>query len=137
MSNLNERIATIKRVLLKDTRGSFLKVIDGDETDNPFKCEVYITSAKPGESKGGHYHLKAREWFTLIKGNATLTVIDIETLEKSEISLSATNPETVYIPPGIAHNFFNDGDCDFILIAYTDVKYDPSDTISFNFKIKK
>lgn len=133
MSNLNEKIGSIKRNLLQDSRGSFLKVINGNEADNPFNCEVYITSAKPGESKGGHYHLKAREWFTLIKGKAILTVIDIKTNEKSEISLSETNPETIYIPPGIAHNFFNVGDCDFILIAYTNVEYDPSDTINFNF----
>ena len=137
MSNLNEKIGIIKRVLLQDSRGSFLKVINGNEADNPFNCEVYITSAKPAENKGGHYHLKAREWFTLLKGNATLTVIDIETNERSEISLRGTDPETIYVPPGIAHNFFNDGDCDFILIAYTDVEYDPSDTISFNFNEKK
>ena len=133
MNNLNEKIRTIKRVLLKDTRGSFLKVIDGKEADNPFNCEVYITSAKPRENKGGHYHLKAREWFCLLKGKATVTVIDIETNERSEISLNGTNPQTIYIPPGIAHSFFNDGDCDFILIGYTDVEFDPSDTISFNF----
>jgi len=137
MNHLDEKIRPIKRVLLKDTRGSFLKVIDGKEADNPFNCEVYITSAKPGESKGGHYHLKAREWFTLLKGKAVLTIIDIDTNEKLEISLNDATPETIYIPPGIAHNFFNDGDCDFILIAYTTVEYDPSDTISFNFNEKK
>ena len=137
MNNLNKKIRIVKRLLLKDKRGSFLKVIDGTEPDNPFNCEVYITSAKPGESRGGHYHLKACEWFTLLQGNATLTIIDIEANEKSEISLSGTNPETIFVPPGIVHNFFNDGDCDFILIVYTDVEYDPSDTISFNFKEKK
>lgn len=137
MSNLNEKTGVIKRSLLQDSRGSFLKVINGKETGNPFNCEVYITTAKPGENRGGHYHLKAREWFTLIKGKTTLTVIDIKSNEKSEISLSETNPETIYVPPGIAHNFYNDGDCDFILIAYTDVEYDPSDTINFNFTKKK
>ena len=132
-----KKIHRIKRNLSKDSRGWFLKVINGEEPDNPFACEVYITSAKPGESKGGHYHLNASEWFTLIKGNALLTVIDIKSKEKSEISLSETNPETVYIPPGIAHNFFNNGDCDFILIAYSNVQYDSSDTIGFNFNEKK
>ena len=132
-----KKIHRIKRKLSVDSRGWFLKVINGEEPDNPFTCEVYITSAKPGESKGGHYHLNASEWFTLIKGNALLTVIDIKSKEKSEISLSETNPETVYIPPGIAHNFFNNGDCDFILIAYSNVQYDSSDTIGFNFNEKK
>ncbi|MEO6837743.1 MAG: WxcM-like domain-containing protein [Ginsengibacter sp.] len=133
MSNLNKRIYSIKRNLIDDTRGWFLKIINGNEADNPFGCEVYVTSAKPHESKGGHYHLQAREWFTLIKGDALLTIIDTNTNERSEISLSGSNPETIFIPPGIAHNFFNVGNCDFILIVYTDVKYFLSDTIAFNF----
>lgn len=133
MSNLNKKIDVTKRNLLQDSRGWFLKVIKGNEPKNPFACEVYITSAKPGESKGGHYHLKAREWFTLIKGEALLTFIDIYTKEKSEFSLNGSEPETVCIPPNIAHNFLNVGEQDFILIAFTDKKYDPSDTISYHF----
>ena len=78
-------IHSVQRNLLTDNRGWFLKVIDGNEPENPFACEVYITSAKPGENKGGHYHLKASEWFTLIKGKALLTIIDIDTDEKSEM----------------------------------------------------
>lgn len=133
MSNHNKKIYSTKRNLIQDKRGWFLKIINGNEVDNAFRCEVYVTSAKPKESKGGHYHLQAREWFTLIKGDALLTIIDTNTNERSEISLSGSNPETIFIPPRIAHNFFNVGNCDFILIVYTDVKYDLSDTIAFNF----
>lgn len=133
MSNQNEKIYITKRTLLQDSRGSFLKIINGNEPGNPFACEVYISSAKPGESRGGHYHLKAREWFTLIKGKALLTIIDIDTLEKSEIALSETEPETIYISQKMAHSFKNTGEEDFILIAFTDVKYDPADTISYPF----
>ncbi|HXS55474.1 MAG TPA: dTDP-4-dehydrorhamnose 3,5-epimerase family protein [Hanamia sp.] len=133
MSNLNDKIYSIKRDLLQDSRGWFLKVINGTEPHNRLECEVYITSAKPGESKGGHYHLVANEWFTLVKGKALLTTIDISSKEKAEFSLNSDEPETLYIPAGIAHNFYNSGDTDFILIAFTNVKYDPSDTISYNF----
>ncbi len=135
MNRLNEKIYATKRILTKDKRGWFLKVINGQETGNPFSCEVYLTSAKAGESRGGHYHLKAQEWFTLIKGEALLTIIDINTDEKLEISLSGDKPETIYMPPEIAHNFYNVGDSDFILIAFTDVKYDPLDTLIYNFNI--
>ena len=133
MSSLNKKISAIKRNLIHDHRGWFLKVINGSEVDNHFTGEVYITSAKPGESKGGHYHLIAREWFTLLKGNAVLTIIDIDSYEKLEISLNEKDPRTIYIPPGIAHNLYNSGDEDFILIAFTDIKYDPSDTLEYNF----
>lgn len=132
MSNL-EKIYAVKRNILHDSRGWFLKVIDGEEDQNPFECEVYITSANPGESKGGHYHLKAHEWFTLLKGKALLTMIEVETNEKTEFALDATEPRTIYIPPGVAHRFYNSGDADFMLIAFTNLKYEPADTIVFEF----
>ena len=132
-NSLPGKICKIVRNPIKDSRGYFLKVIDGNEAGNPYTCEVYITSAKPGESKGGHYHVKAQEWFTLIKGEALLTIINVDTLEKSEIRLIETKPETIFIPPGIAHSFKNVGNGDFILLAYADIKYQPEDTIIFNF----
>ncbi len=135
MNRLKEKIYATKRILINDKRGWFLKIINGLEIGNPFSCEVYLTSAKPGESRGGHFHLKAREWFTLLQGEALLIMIDINTHEKLEISLSGTKPETIYMPPGIAHNFYNVGDDDFILIAFTDVEYDPLDTLIYNFNV--
>lgn len=133
MKKTESKIEVIERKLSTDSRGWFLKVINGNERNNPFPCEVYVTSAKPGESKGGHYHLKAQEWFTLIKGEAIITVYNISKQEKTEITLSETDPKTIFVPAGYAHNFQNIGKIDFILLAYTDVKYDPLDTITYNF----
>jgi len=132
INSLSGGIEIISRKKIEDSRGYFLKLIDGNEPSNPFPCEVYITSAKPGESKGGHYHLKAREWFTLIKGEALLTIVNIDTYEKSEIKLSDKVLETIYVSTGYAHNFLNVGNEDFILLAYTDKKYDPTDTLIYN-----
>lgn len=132
----NKIIHSLQRKVVTDNRGWFLKVINGEEPENPFACEVYITSAKPGQNKGGHYHLKAREWFTLIKGKALLTIIDIDTDQKVEFALNDATPETIYLPPRLVHNFKNTGNEDFILIAFTDLKYDPADTIQYNFNDK-
>jgi dTDP-4-dehydrorhamnose 3,5-epimerase-like enzyme len=134
MKNLNEIISLKPLDKKTDHRGWFLKAVDGNEEHNPFSCEVYFTAAKPGESKGGHYHVKAKEWFTLIKGEAELTLIDTETDEKLVILLDANNPMTVFVPEKVAHVFKNVSEIDdFILAAYTNRKYDPVDTIIFNF----
>ena len=123
----------IERRLLNDSRGWFLKAIDGLEPDNPFPCEVYVTAAAPGESRGGHYHPKAKEWFTMLKGEALLFLIDIETGGRSEIRLSADDPKTVFVPAGYAHLFTNTGSEENLLLAYTDLRYDPADTVSYVF----
>lgn len=132
--SLSEKIQLIPRKHIKDSRGWFLKVIDGKEENLPtYTGEVYFTNALPGQFKGGHYHLKATEWFTLIKGNCDLYLVDIETEEQMIVNLSSDNPITVYVPSKIAHSFLNTGSDEYILVAYNDVLYDPKDTIPFDF----
>ena len=133
--NLSEKIISYKRNKIEDHRGWFLKVITGMEANLPNSTgEVYLTMAKPGEMKGGHYHPIANEWFTLITGKCLLKLEDIETKEYHEICLSANDPVTIYVPSGIAHAFYNiSEDNDFILMAYSDQLFDSEDTIAFHF----
>lgn len=132
--NLSERIKVINRRLIQDDRGWFLKAITGTEEYIPVSTgEVYLTMAKPGQAKGGHYHPKAIEWFTLIQGKATLVLEDIFTHERMELKLSFDQPQTIFVPNNVAHIFSNKHEEDFILLAYTDLLYSPEDTISYEF----
>ncbi|WP_259320516.1 WxcM-like domain-containing protein [Bacteroides intestinalis] len=135
MYPLTERIKIIERHLIADERGWFLKVITGTEDNIPSHTgEVYLTMGKPGQSKGGHYHLQALEWFTIIEGDAMLKLEDITTHEKLEIEMSLSKAITVFIPNNVAHIITNNGDKNFILLSYTDKLYDPKDTIVYNFE---
>ena len=130
---LESKVKIIPRNLISDERGWFLKVIDGKEENLPMKTgEIYLTNAKEGYAKGGHYHLKASEWFTLLTGSCDLLLVDIETNEKMTIKLCDKVPKTIYVPKGVAHIFVNTGKDAFLLLAYTDLLYDPEDTIPYN-----
>lgn len=130
---LKDKIKIIPRRLIKDERGWFLKAITGTEEHLPNHTgEVYLTMGKPGQTKGGHYHPKALEWFTLISGKALLKLEDMESHEKMELKVNFEDAISVFVPNGIAHAWQNIGDEDFILLAYTDVLYDPADTIAHN-----
>lgn len=132
---LQDKIQIIPRKLIADERGWFLKVITGKEEGLPsYTGEVYLTMGKPGQLKGGHYHPKANEWFTMIEGESVLLLEDVESKERMEIPMRFEGAKTVYVPRGIAHAFLNNGDKDFILLAYTDQLYDPADTISYTLK---
>ena len=87
--------------------------------------------AKSGQARGGHYHPEAVEWFTIIEGRAILKLEDINTGEKLDIEMSLEKAITVFIPNNVAHIVLNNSDEDFILLAYTDKLYDPSDTIAY------
>ena len=131
---LKDKIKIIDRRLIKDHRGWFLKVIDGKEENLPaYTGEIYLTMGVPGQTKGAHYHPVANEWFTIIEGSATLLLEDMEDHDRMNLKLHFEDAKTIYVPHGIAHAFKNDSDSNFILLAYTDFLYDPTDTIPFNF----
>lgn len=136
MESLKDRVTVYSRHLLKDDRGWFLKVITGKEDLLPHSTgEVYFTCGLQGKKKGSHYHMQAQEWFTVIQGKAVLRLEDINTHEHKEILMDAGDPITVYIPRNVAHSVEATNDCEsFILCAYTDILYDPKDTIAYDIK---
>lgn len=131
---LSDKIAIIKRQIIRDERGWFFKELTGKEEGLPhYTGEIYTVCALPGCQRGGHYHKVAKEWFTVITGQALLKLKDIETEEVKMIQLTTETPVTVVVPPLIAHQFENHSENEFILLAYTDQLYDPADTISYSF----
>ena len=132
---LIDRITVLPRRELGDERGRFLKVLDGGEAGLPPRVgEVYLTTAKPGQARGNHYHPVCDEWFTIVQGAARLLLGDPVNDERAELSLSAADPQTVHVPAGIAHVFVNPAQAqiDFLLIAYAAERYDPADTIPYH-----
>lgn len=130
-----EKVQVIPRRLIADDRGWFLKAITGTEEGIPSHTgEVYLTMGRQGQAKGGHYHPEAVEWFTIIEGEAILKLEDMETHERRDIEMSLEKAITVFIPNYVAHMVVNNGDKDFILLAYTDKLYDPADTIAYTIK---
>ncbi len=131
---IQSKIEIIKRNKIEDHRGWFLKVITGTE-NNLGKTigEFYVTVAQPNQSKGGHFHPIANEWFTLLKGSCVLELIDIETKEYFSLELNENNPQTIFVPNRLAHNFKNNSASEFILLAYSDSLYDSKDTIIYPF----
>jgi len=131
-NSISNKIKHIERKKIEDSRGWFLKVINGFEDGLPnYTGEVYLTNAFPGEAKGGHYHEKANEWFTLLEGECELKLVDVVTGEKLSLELSSKTPNTIYVPHHIAHVFINQGSVNFTLMAYSDQLYSPEDTIMF------
>ena len=132
MAGQIDKVEILPRKLIQDDRGWFLKVITGTEKGLPAATgEVYCTMGRPGQTKGGHYHLLAVEWFTVIEGAAVLRLEDVVTHVRRDIELSLERVQTVFIPNMVAHSVVNTGDTEFVLLAYTDRLYDPADTIPY------
>jgi dTDP-4-dehydrorhamnose 3,5-epimerase-like enzyme len=131
---LIDQVRFLPRRLIADERGWFLKVIDGGEEGLPCAVgEVYLTMAVPGQARGNHYHPDCAEWFTIVEGSAVLKVADPVTGARAEWVLDAADPQTVFMPAGLAHVFVNppEASATFLLVAYAANRYDPADTVPF------
>lgn len=121
----------IERRKIVDQRGFFLKIMTGLEPDllQPFG-EIYLIKGDGGQSRANHYHNLATEWFTVLQGRVRLNLLNLDTGDHASLLLDAEAPATVRINPRVAHSLMGVDQSDYILIAYTDARYDPTDTIS-------
>ncbi len=131
-ARIKDRIRIIPRNLISDTRGWFLKVINGTEECLPAHTgEIYVTLSMPGQVRGNHYHLSTNEWFTVVQGVAEIRLSDVQTGEHIDLVLKASEPTTLYVPAGIAHAFqccYAAGE-PMLMVTYADRLYESTDSL--------
>lgn len=116
-----------RRELLRreDSRGWLVKLLMREHIAERREFgEIYITAATAGQVKGNHFHKRAREWFCVIQGTATMATREMATGESALTELSAERPEMIEVAPGVAHAFRNSGTEVMVLLAYADEPYD-------------
>jgi dTDP-4-dehydrorhamnose 3,5-epimerase-like enzyme len=123
----------IPRNKIPDSRGYFLKIMHGSETmaDKQFG-EIYLVKGEAGKSRANHFHEVATEWFTVIQGKVSLILEELCSGEQVSIYMDADMPVTVKVPPKVAHSLVGIDGADYMLLAYSDKPYVPSDTIPYN-----
>lgn len=125
------RIKKKKLAVRKDMRGSFFEVLRPEDVGNPTFGQVYITTAKIGETKGKHYHTRKTEWFCVVKGEGLLSLVDKKTNIKTKIKMGEKNMIFVKIPPNWYHAIKNIGKEEMFLLAYIDESFNPDDPDTF------
>lgn len=125
----------VKKLDVKeDNRGWFAEIVRQEDLENKEKGfgQMYITVAKPGQTKGKHYHTRKTEWFCIIKGLGLLTLIDKPTNKRQEFRMGEDNMIAVQIPPNVWHAIANrDKNSDMYLLAYIDESFNPGDPDTF------
>jgi dTDP-4-dehydrorhamnose 3,5-epimerase-like enzyme len=126
-----ELYETIERRLITDHRGFFLKTMTGFEPDLPQTFgEIYVIKGDKGKARANHYHDVATEWFTILQGKVQLNLKHVETGVTASVLLTDEAPVTIRVNPKVAHSLVGVDDHDYMMMAYTDLRYDPVDTIA-------
>ncbi len=96
-----------------DNRGSFTELI---RTSNSGQFSVNI--AKPGVTKGNHWHNTKNEKFVVVKGNAVLKFRKPFEKEVVTVNVSGDKIEVVDIPCGYTHSIKNIGNEDLVFFIW-------------------
>ena len=128
---INNLYQLIGRQKIIDERGFFLKIMTGFELGLHQQFgEIYVIQGSKGKARANHYHNLATEWFTLLHGCVQLNLRHVDTGETASLLLSEESPITVRVNQRVAHSLVGIEEFDYMLIAYTDIRYEPKDTIS-------
>ncbi|HEY8805748.1 MAG TPA: capsular polysaccharide biosynthesis protein CapF [Clostridium sp.] len=109
----------------KDNRGSFTEFIR-----TPDRGQVSVNVAKPGITKGNHWHHTKNEKFLVVSGTGMIRFRKIDSDEIIEYKVSGEKLQVVDIPIGYTHSIVNIGDTDMVTVMWVNEAFNPkkSDT---------
>lgn len=109
-----------------DARGSFSEVIKTID-----RGQVSINVAKPGITKGNHWHHTKNEKFLVVSGQAVIRFRKIDSDKIIEYQVSGETLEVVDIPCGYTHNIQNVGSTDLVTVMWANELLDPDHPDTF------
>ncbi|MCS3765332.1 UDP-2-acetamido-2,6-beta-L-arabino-hexul-4-ose reductase [Bradyrhizobium centrosematis] len=112
--------------LYEDARGTFAEILK-----TPDCGQFSYFTARPGVTRGEHYHHTKTEKFVVLKGTAQFGFRHIETGEIREVIVRGGHGQIVETIPGWAHNITNVGAEELIVMLWANEIFDRShpDTI--------
>lgn len=103
-----------------DERGSFTEFLRTSD-----RGQVSINIAKPGITKGNHWHHTKNEKFLVVKGEGLIQFRKLGSEEIIEYRVSGSKLEVIDIPTGYTHNIVNVGTEDMVTVMWVNEAFNP------------
>jgi len=103
-----------------DNRGSFTEFIR-----TPERGQISVNVAKPGITKGNHWHHTKNEKFLVVSGTGLIRFRKIGSDEIIEYKVSGEKLQVVDIPTGYTHSIVNIGDTDMVTVMWANEAFNP------------
>lgn len=104
-----------------DNRGDLFEWIKSEDFG-----QIFISTTKPGITRGNHFHHTKTEKFLVIRGEAVIKFRKIDAEEVIEYPVSGNVPTVVDIPTGYTHSITNIGDSELITLFWANEIFDQS-----------
>ncbi len=102
-----------------DQRGVFVEMLK-----TPDCGQFSFFTARPGVTRGGHYHHSKTEKFLVIKGQAVFRFRHMQTGETHELQTSGEKPTIVETVPGWTHDITNNGEDELVVMLWANEVFD-------------
>lgn len=106
-----------KPAIHSDERGSFLEIFREDLLGARF-VQANHSRSRQGVLRGLHFHTRQADAWYVMDGKAQAMLADLRIRNErpavASIELSGSDPQVLYIPPGVAHGFLAITDVDLI-----------------------
>lgn len=105
--------------LKKDNRGDLFEWIKSEDFG-----QIFVSTTKPGVTRGNHYHHTKTEKFLVIRGEAEIGFRQIDSDQVITYQVNGSEPTVVDIPTGYTHNITNTGQTELITLFWANEIFD-------------
>lgn len=113
-----------------DERGTFVEMLKTEDSG-----QFSYFTARPGVTRGGHYHHTKTEKFLVIKGSAKYRFRNLVGGELVEIDSTGEKPTVVETIPGWTHDITNVGNDQLIVMLWANEIFDREKPDTINSKV--
>lgn len=115
-----------------DSRGSFQELHKAGDLSKHWE-QISICSLNPGQTRGGHYHLKTWEKYIVIEGKMTVATFILDQ-DNSDRLVELSNEDDlldneIVLVPKVHHTVMSEKGCKFIILASK--MFDPKNPDTF------
>lgn len=113
-----------------DNRGSFTEFIRTLD-----RGQVSINVAKPGITKGNHWHHTKNEKFLVVSGTGLICFRKIDSDKIIEYKVSGEKLQVVDIPTGYTHSIKNIGNTDMVTVMWANEAFNPDKPDTYSLEV--
>jgi UDP-2-acetamido-2,6-beta-L-arabino-hexul-4-ose reductase len=93
---------------------------------SPGLGQVFVSTTKPGITRGNHFHDTKVESFCVVRGQAVIRFRQVDGKEVLEYAVDGDAPQVVSIPPGYTHSIENTGTEEMLCLFWSNQIFDPA-----------
>lgn len=115
-----------------DARGTLFEAVKGGSGG-----QTFLSTTKPGVTRGDHFHLTKVERFLVVKGEAVIRIRKVLSDKVWEYPVSGSAPAPVDMPTLHTHSIENVGEGELLTLFWTHDLFDPANPDTFADKVLK